>query len=116
MPSTPLVSTNHAYVTDTNGDYITAEQTTPNQPLVTPDASLTSNARHVIARSTGTAVVAASTGSEVYTRGGICPLVTDRPSLIVQPLPSGGSVPTTAFLTESGMRLLTESGFYLSSP
>ena len=58
--------------------------------------------------------MAASTGRDIYTRGGIGPLVTDRPSLIIQPVT--GAIITTAFLTESGNRLLTESGSYLSYP
>ena len=113
MPTTPLVSTDRSYIIDTNGEYVVADTTTPNGPLVTPNASLTSNARHVITRS-GNTVVAASNGRDIYTRGGISPLVTDRPSLIVQPVT--GAIATTAFLTESGNRLLTESGSYLSYP
>jgi len=56
--------------------------------------------------------VAASSVRDIYTRGGIGPLVTPRSSLIVQPVT--GVIATTAFLTESGYRLLTESGSYLS--
>ncbi len=113
MPSVPLVSADRSYIIDTNGEYVVAETTTPNGPLVTPNASLTSNARHVITRS-GNTVVAASSGRDIYTRGGIGPLVTPRSSLIVQPIT--GSMPTTAFLTEGDYRLLTESGSYLSYP
>ncbi len=80
---------------------------------MTDKPSLTSNARHVITRA-GNTVVAASSGRDIYTRGGIGPLVTDRPSLIVQPIT--GIAPSSAFLTESGTRLLTESGFFLSYP
>ena len=70
MPTVPVVTSNHrAYLRDNNGDDITAEQTTPNQPLVTPNGSLTSQDRHVVARSTGAAVVARSSGKEVFTRG-----------------------------------------------
>ncbi len=113
MTTVPLVSTDRAYLLDNAGEYIVAETTTPNGPLVTANASLTSNARHVIARS-GNTVVAASSGRDIYTRGGIGSLVTDRPSLIVQPIT--GIAPSTAFLTESGTRLLTESGAFLSYP
>jgi len=115
MPSVPITSVAHSYLIDTNGEYVVADSATPNGPLVTANASLTSNARHVITRA-GNTVVAASSGRDIYTRGGIGPLVTDRPSLIVQPLPTGGVTLTTAFLTESGNRLLTESGSYLSYP
>jgi hypothetical protein len=115
MPSVPITSVDHSYLIDTNGEYVVAETTTPNGPLVTDKPSLTSTARHVITRA-GNTVVAAYSGREVYTRGGIGPLVTDRPSLIIQPLPTGGVTLTTAFLTESGNRLLTESGSYLSYP
>lgn len=93
MPTTPLVSTDRAYLIDTNGEYVVAETTTPNQPLVTPNASLTSNARHVVTRS-GNTVVATSSGRDIYTRGGIGPLVTPRSSLIVQPVT--GAIATTA--------------------
>ncbi len=113
MPSVPITSVNNAYLLDNAGDYIVADTTTPNGPLVTANASLTSNARHVITRS-GNTVVAASSGRDIYTRGGIGPLVTPRPSLIVQPVT--GVIATTAFLTESGNRLLTEAGSYLSYP
>ncbi len=115
MPSVPLTSVDHSYLIDTNGEYVVADTTTPNGPLVTDKPSLTSNARHVVTRA-GNTVVAASSGRDIYTRGGIGPLVTDRPSLIVQPLPTGGVTLTTAFLTESGNRLLTESGSFLSYP
>ena len=113
MPSVPLTSLDHRYLLDTNGEYVVADTTTPNGPLVTANASLTSNARHVITRS-GNTVVAASSGRDIYTRGGIGPLVTPRSSQIVQPVT--GAIATTAFLTESGNRLLTESGSYLSYP
>ena len=113
MPSVPITSVNNAYLIDTNGEYIVADSTAPNGPLVTANASLTSNARHVITRS-GKTVVAASSGRDIYTRGGISPLVTPRSSLIVQPVT--GTAPSTAFLTESGNRLLTESGSFLSYP
>ena len=113
MPSVPITSVDHSYLIDTNGEYVVADSTTPNQPLVTANASLTSNARHVITRS-GSTVVAASSGRDIYTRGGIGPLVTPRSSLIVQPVT--GVIASTAVLTESGNRLLTESGSYLSYP
>jgi len=109
----PLIATDRAYLIDTNGEYVVADTTTPNGPLVTPSASLTSNDRHVITR-TGNSVVTASSGRDIYTRGGIGPLVTPRSSLIVQPVT--GVIATTAFLTESGNRLLTEPGSYLSYP
>jgi len=114
MATVPVVtSVDHSYLIDTNGEYVVADTTTPNGPLVTANASLTSNARHVVTRS-GSTVVAASSGRDIYTRAGIGPLVTDRPSLIVQPIT--GAIATTAFLTESGNRLLTESGSFLSYP
>jgi len=111
----PLIATDRAYLLDNAGEYVVADSTTPNGPLVTDRPSLTSNARHVVTRS-GSTVVAASSGRDIDTRGGIGPLVTDRPSLIVQPLPTGGVTLTTAFLTESGNRLLNESGAFLSYP
>ncbi len=113
MPSVPITSVAHSYLIDTNGEYVVADSATPNGPLVTANASLTSNARHVVTRA-GSTVVAASSGRDIYTRGGIGPLATDRPSLIVQPIT--GIAPSTAFLTESGNRLLTESGSFLSYP
>ncbi len=113
MPTIPLVSTDRSYLIDTNGEYIVADSTSSNGPLVTANASLTSNARHVITRS-GNTVVASSSGRDIYTRGGIGPLTTAKPSLIVQPIT--GIAPSTAFLTESGNRLLTESGSFLSYP
>lgn len=79
----PLVSTDRAYLLDANGDYITAESTAPNQPLVTPHASLTSKARHVISRASAT-IVARSSGREVFTRGGTGSLVTPKSPLIVR--------------------------------
>ena len=78
MPTIPTVTAARDYLLDNNGDDITAEQTTPNQPLVTPDASLTSKARHVVARSTGATVVARSSGRDIYTRGGTGPLILSR--------------------------------------
>ncbi len=113
MPSVPITSVAHSYLIDTNGEYVVADTTIPNGPLVTANASLTSNARHVITRS-GNTVVASSSGRDIHTRGGIGPLDTDRPSLIIQPVT--GIAPSTAFLTESGNRLLTESGAFLSYP
>ena len=89
MPSVPLTSVDHSYLIDTNGNYVVADSTTPNGPLVTDRPALTSNARHVITRA-GSTVMAAYSGREVYIRGGIGPLVTDRPSLIIQPFPTGG--------------------------
>ncbi len=85
MATVPIISSDRSYLLDIAGDYITVEQATPNGPLVSANACLTSNARHVITRS-GSTVVAASSGRDIYTRGGIGPLVTDRPSLIVQPI------------------------------
>ncbi len=110
-----MTSIDRSYLIDANGEYVVADTTIPNGLLVTDRQYLTSNARHIVAR-TGSTVIAAYSGRDVYTRGGIGPLVTDRPSLIVQPLPIGGVTLTTAFLTESGNRLLTESGSYLSYP
>ena len=113
MTTAPVTTFDHSYLTDTAGEYVVAETTSPNQPLVTANASLTSNARHVITRS-GNTVVAASSGRDIYTRGGIGPLVMPRSSLIIQPIT--GAITTTAFLTEFGNRLLTESGSFLSYP
>ncbi len=62
MPSVPLTSLEHSYLIDTNGEYV-----------VTPNASLTSKARHVVARSSGKAV---------FTRGAIGPLVAPKGPLI----------------------------------
>ncbi len=41
MTTVPLLTTDRACLVAANGDYITAEQTVLNQPLVTPNASLT---------------------------------------------------------------------------
>jgi len=49
MPTLPLVSGDRAYLLDNNGDYVVAESTALNVPLVTPNASLTSKACHVVA-------------------------------------------------------------------
>ncbi len=94
MTTAPVTTFDHSYLTDTAGEYVVAETTSPNQPLVT--------------------VVAASSGRDIYTRGGIGPLVMPRSSLIIQPIT--GAITTTAFLTEFGNRLLTESGSFLSYP
>ncbi len=83
MPTVPLVSTDRSYLIDTNGEYIVADSTIPNGPLVTPNGSLTSKARHVLSRAPAT-VVARSSGKEVFTRGGIGPLVTPKAPLIVR--------------------------------
>ena len=48
-----LRASNDAYLVDANGDAIESSTNTPTQPLVTPNASLTSKARHVVARSSG---------------------------------------------------------------
>lgn len=104
MPLVPLTTTDRAYLLNANGDYVVAAQTTPSQTLVTPNASLTSNARHVISHASAT-VVARSSGRGVYSRGGIAALSTPNPSLIVQPLPTGSATLTTAFLTEFGSYL-----------
>ena len=84
MSTTPVSTLDRAYLLDNAGEYITAEQPTPNQPLVTPNASLTSKARHVVARSTGATVVARSSGKDIYTRGGTGPLVTPKGPLVVR--------------------------------
>jgi len=47
MPSVPLTSVDHRYRIDTNGEYVVADHTIPDVPLVTANPSLTSNARHV---------------------------------------------------------------------
>ena len=41
MPSVPLTSLDHSYLIDTNGEYVVADTTTPNGPLVTANVSLT---------------------------------------------------------------------------
>jgi len=97
----PLIATDRAYLLDNAGEYVVADSIIPNGPLVTDKLSLTSNARHVITRS-GSTVVAAYSGREVYTRGGIGPLVIDRSSLIVQPLPTIGSIAETYGLARYG--------------
>ncbi len=58
MPTVPISTADHALLIDNAGEYVVADQTAPNQPLVTPNASLTSKARHVVARSTGATVFA----------------------------------------------------------
>ncbi len=77
MPTVPLGTVSHAFLIDNAGDYIVADQTAPNGSLATPNGSLTSNARHVVTRAAAT-VVARSSGREVYSRGGIAPLVTPK--------------------------------------
>ena len=84
MPTAPLVSLDRAYLLDNNGEYIVAPPTGPIQPLVTPNASLTSMARHIVAGSTGATVVARSSGKDMYTRGGTGPLVTPKSPLVVR--------------------------------
>ncbi len=74
MPTVPLVSTGRAYLLDNNGEYIVAPSTGPNQPLVMPNTSLTSTTRHVITRASAT-IVARSSGRDVYSRGGIAPVL-----------------------------------------
>lgn len=81
MPSILATTTNHAHLLDNAGEYVVADTTAPNQPLVTPNASLTLKARHVISRAPAT--VARSSGKEVFTRGGTGPLVTPKAPLIV---------------------------------
>ncbi len=92
MPTVPIGTADHALLIDNAGDYVVAETTTPIGPLVTDRQYLTSNGRHVVARSGNTAIAAYS-GRDVYTRGGIGPLVTYRPSLIVQPFPGDVAIP-----------------------
>jgi len=113
VPTVPLTTTDHAYLTDNAGEYVVAESTTPNQPLVTPNTSLTSRARHVISRAAET-VVARSTGTDIYSRGGITALTTERSSLIVQPIT--GTIPTShgfSLLLENGSLLLAENNAVL---
>ncbi len=83
MLTTPLTTTDHAYLTDNAGAYIVAPSTLPNQPVVTPNASLTSKARHVLLRSSGATVTARSSEQDVFTRGGTQPLVTPKSPLVV---------------------------------
>jgi hypothetical protein len=52
-----LLDSTFAYLIDASGEYVTVSDATAT-PLVTPNASLTSMARHVPARSTGATVVA----------------------------------------------------------
>ncbi len=77
-------TTDRAYLLDNNGEYVVAPSTGPTQPLDTPNASLISKARHVVARSTGVTVVARSSGKDVSTRGGTGPLVTPQGPLVVR--------------------------------
>ena len=84
MSTTPVSTLDRAYLLDNNGDYIVAPSTGPAQPLVTPNASLASQARHVVARSTGATVVARSSGKDMYTRGGTGPLVAPKAQLVVR--------------------------------
>lgn len=83
MPTIPITSASGSYLLDANGDYVVADQTAPNGPLVTANVSLTSKARHVISRASAT-VVARSSGKEVFTRGGTSPLVTPKSPLVVR--------------------------------
>ena len=82
MPTLPLVSRGRDYLLDNVGAYIVALSTAPNQPLVTPNPPSTSQARHVVARSTGATVVARSSGKDMYTRGGPSPLSTPKSPLV----------------------------------
>ncbi len=83
MPEKNLTTTDYAYLIDAAGEYVVVNDTT-RIPLVTPNASLTSNARHVLVRSTGATVVARSTEQDVFTRGGTQPLTTPKAPLIVR--------------------------------
>lgn len=74
LPTVPIAVPSHALLTDNDGDDIVATATGLTQPLVTPNASPTSKARHIVAR---------SSGKEFFTRGGTDPLVTPRGPLIV---------------------------------
>lgn len=72
----PLVSTGRSYRIDTDGEYVTAPDATPNHPLVTANTNaLTSKARHIAAR---------SSGKETYMHGGIQPLVIPNAPLVVR--------------------------------
>lgn len=82
MLTKPIGTLDHALLTDNAGGYIVTPSTGPTQPLVTPNASLTSKARHVLSRAAIT-VVARSSGKEVFTRGGTGPLLTPKSPLIV---------------------------------
>jgi len=81
MPEKYLITTDHAYLIDATGEYVVVTDAT-RTPLVTPNASLTSNARHVLVRSTGDTVVARSSDKDVFTRGGTQPLTTTKAPLV----------------------------------
>ncbi len=81
MPEKNLITTDYAYLIDSTGDYVTASDAT-HTPLITPNASLTSQARHVLARSAGATIVARSSGQDVFTRGGTHPLITPKAPLV----------------------------------
>jgi hypothetical protein len=75
-------------ITAANGDTIATLDATPPQPLVAPNARLTSQDRHVTARSTGATVVARSSGRDVCARGGTQPLVSPKSPLISREVPA----------------------------
>jgi hypothetical protein len=80
MPGKNL-TTDHAYPIASAGEYVVVSDAT-RTPLVTPNASLTSNARHVLVRSSGATVIARSLGKDVFTRGGAQPLVSAMSPLV----------------------------------
>ena len=83
MPERILLTNTDTSITTANGDTITTLDATPPQPLVAPNARLTSKDRHVTTRSTGATVVAHSSGRDVFARGGTQPLVMPKSPLIV---------------------------------
>jgi hypothetical protein len=83
MPERTLLTHDDIPITAVIGDIITALNSTPPQPLVTPNARLTSKDRNVTATSTGASVVARSSGRDVFARGGTQPLVSPKSPLIV---------------------------------
>ncbi len=90
-----LIDQNYDLVVDAAGEYVVANESghvplvtpkvplkTPRAPLVTPNAALVSRAQHLLVRSTGDTVVARSSGTDVFTRGGTQPLTAPKPPLV----------------------------------
>lgn len=83
MPDKNRLDSTYDYLIDSSGEYATTLDTTPPQPLVTPNAArLTSKDRHIQTRA-GSTVVTRSSGRDLHTCGGTQPLVRPRSPLVM---------------------------------
>jgi hypothetical protein len=81
MPERNLTTTDHACLVDAAGGYVVVSDAT-RTPFVTPNASLTGNARHVLVRPSAATLVARSSEQDVFTRGGTQPPVSPKSPLV----------------------------------